>query len=70
MTISSSASSRGNRFTRFPWDETLLAWHAKQDSGIKLYRIGGVVMVETSTVFDFIRRHPAPPLARKQAKAA
>lgn len=51
-------------------DETLLAWHAKQGSGIKLYRIGGVTMVETASVFDFIRRHPAPPLARKQAKAA
>ena len=50
-------------------DETVLAWHAKPDSGIKMYRIGNVVMVETATVLDFIRRHPMPPRPRLRGSA-
>ena len=53
-------------------DETVIAWHARPDSGIKLYRVGNVVMVETASVLDFIRRHPMSPRLRPRglAKAA
>ncbi len=51
-------------------DETLLKWEAQSDGAIRIHRYGGVVLVETQSVLDYLRSQPARARTNRGRKTA
>ena len=51
-------------------DETILKWAAQPGSCVRIYRVGGICMVDTQSVLDYIKSQPSRPRTNRGRKAA